>query len=722
MVDFRCPNCNHTTQVPAAQSDETITQLSCARCRSKFLLATDETEAFRFGAGQMIAHFEVLGTLGEGGFGTVFKARDTKLDRLVAVKWPRDGRLSHSESQVFLREAQAAAQVRHPHLVQVHEIGQHQGAYYIVSEYIQGVNLAEWLKCHQPTGRQTAELVLLLCQAVHAAHAANVVHRDLKPSNVLMDENDKPHITDFGLAKRDCGQDVSITRSGRVIGTPLYMSPEQARGDTNATSHLSDIYSLGVILYEMLTGATPFCATNSTTLLHRIITEEPVPPRGLVNGLDRDLNTICLKALCKEPWNRYRTALEMADDLQRYVNGEPIRARRARLPERGWRWARRHRLVVGLSGGIGCLAVAVCILLLRSGPNQTPGPPAHPVRITFSLSGNNLPPSSVGNWAMIPLDDETRLPNLPRTVRVANAASARVELAPGNYLVVLEVPNFGFHEVYRYVPQDPQALPGSFNHNRWQLAEDGIIDLPAINVRRAEAVTANMVLVNGGSFVMGAGLDGMSPAHTREVTSYYLDVTEVSTGDLVKVFRSGTPESDEATRDSYPAVNVSWHLATAYAEAVGKRLMSEVEYEYAATNLGTTKYPWGDDGDLIVEWTYGPVGAPAFDTSLLGIKGLFSNVAEWTSSVRIEYPGGKPIFEAMAAENLLSRAVRGGPQNAALTPGRQPPWSGGVQMRQALRAVQGGPTVGFRCAKSRRPPYLDAQPAADSTGRPLALP
>jgi len=269
-LHIRCPHCRHPIEIVDEAADVT-----CPSCDSRFSLLGDETVPHDATGSSEIGRFELLGKLGIGAFGTVWRARDPELDRDVAIKIPRKDQLTLAETELFLREARSAAQLRHPNIVQVHEVGRDDGRVYIVSDLVEGMTLADRLTAGRPTHRETADIVTKLAAAIAVAHAAGIVHRDLKPSNVLMDDLGEPHVTDFGLAKRDAGE-ITITIDGRVLGTPAYMSPEQARGDGHAADSRSDVYSLGVILFELLTGEKPFRG-NTTMLLHQVMHDNPPP-------------------------------------------------------------------------------------------------------------------------------------------------------------------------------------------------------------------------------------------------------------------------------------------------------------------------------------------------------------------------------------------------------------------------------------------------------------
>jgi WD40 repeat protein/tetratricopeptide (TPR) repeat protein len=357
-VQIHCPHCRNTVELAGDQPPD---EVLCPTCGSSFRLDPGRTVTWSpDGLGRTVGRFVLEVALGSGAFGTVYRARDPGLDRAVAVKVPRPGTLDGpGVRERFLREARSSAQLRHPHIVTVHEVGEHDGVPYLVSDLVEGVTLADRLTADRPGVRPAAELVADVADALQYAHAHGVTHRDVKPSNIMLDADGRPRVMDFGLAKRDAGE-VTMTLEGQVLGTPAYMSPEQARGEGHTVDGRSDVYSLGVVLYQLLAGELPFRG-NVRMQLHQVLHDEPRPPRKLNDRIPRDLETICLKAMAKEPARRYQSAGELAADLRRWLKGEPVQARPVGQAEKLWRWCRRNPRVARLTAAFMALLLLTAV-------------------------------------------------------------------------------------------------------------------------------------------------------------------------------------------------------------------------------------------------------------------------------------------------------------------------------------------------------------------------
>ena len=308
----------------------------------------------------LVPGYEILETLGEGGMGIVYKARQVGLDRIVALKMIRDGGYANADTLArFGTEAEAIARLQHPNIVQVFEVGAHDGRPFLAMEFCPGGGLDRKLAGTPLPPREAAALMETLARAMEAAHRARVVHRDLKPANILLLADGTPKISDFGLARKL--DEASQTQTGSVVGTPSYMAPEQAAGASQQIGPRTDVYALGATFYELLTGRPPFKAACVLETLEQVRFAEPVPPARLQMKVPRDLETICLKCLHKEPAGRFASALELAADLRRFQVGEPIQARPAGLLEKLLKWGRRHPATVALLAAFACAVVALAV-------------------------------------------------------------------------------------------------------------------------------------------------------------------------------------------------------------------------------------------------------------------------------------------------------------------------------------------------------------------------
>jgi formylglycine-generating enzyme required for sulfatase activity len=544
----------------------------------------------------------------------------------------------------FRHEAETVAQLQHPHIVQIYEIGEHDGRPFLALEYVAGGSLAQRLDGTPQQPRAAAELVQTLAHAVQAAHEKGVIHRDLKPANVLLAEDGTPKITDFGLAKQldvDAGQ----TPSGAVLGTPGYMAPEQARGQNRATGPAADIYSLGAILYECLTGRPPFKAATSLDTILQVLRDEPVPPRRLVPQVPRDLETICLKCLSKEPGRRYAIAEELANDLRRFRAVEPIRARPVGLVERTWKWARRRPALAVLLGvvllALVSLAVVSAVALDREQKARQEADKAKKARDFLASIFDLSDPEKQGNFSPFQLLDraEQRIPmefaDHPelRADLLATLEDARSGLGTPAALflevggaVELRTRKGAAKQAARNVllfPGDRLSLAADAHvrlvvlsdlHQEWlapgreaTVGRKGCVPGEAVG-RRSNDVLMTFVRLPKGSFYMGWGLDDGKGGVTKGVKTEIKEDFEIAVHDVTQgqwqavmgnnpsaFSRQGANQGSvsgisDVELKLFPVEQVSWDDAQEFLKKLNEkeraggylyRLPTEAEWEYA---------------------------------------------------------------------------------------------------------------------------------------------
>jgi serine/threonine protein kinase/Flp pilus assembly protein TadD len=339
-------------------------QQSCGACLLETGLGSDEAVAGVADPGRVssmlmdFGDYELLEQIGRGGQGIVFRARQKSLNRIVALKviglghWATTAHLKR-----FRLEAEAAARLEHPGIVPIHEVGERDGSCYFSMKFVEGGQLDEVVKQTPMTIRQAVELIVKVARTVHYAHEHGILHRDIKPGNILLDAKGEPHLTDFGLA-RLVESESSVTHTLDVLGTPSYMAPEQAVGNNAAVNSATDVYGLGAVLYQLLTGQPPFAGGTTYETIKLLLDTEPRQPHLLNPKIDRDLSTICLKCLDKDPQRRYSSALALAEDLERWLKHEPIQARRTGIFTRGQKWMRRNPATALLTASLVALAAA----------------------------------------------------------------------------------------------------------------------------------------------------------------------------------------------------------------------------------------------------------------------------------------------------------------------------------------------------------------------------
>ncbi|MGP8025892.1 MAG: serine/threonine-protein kinase, partial [Acidocella sp.] len=372
--------------------------------------------------------YELLGEIARGGMGVVFRARQINLDRTVALKMLLAGQMASADEALrFRTEAEAAAQLDHPSIVPIYEVGEYEGQPYFCMKLVEGGTLAGF----RGPSEEAARLLATVARAVHYAHQRGIIHRDLKPGNILLDRERQPHVADFGLARRVEG-DSKLTRTGAVMGTPAYMAPEQASGKRGEVTTLADVYSLGAVLYELLTGQPPFQAETPFDTLSQMMEKEPQPPRMLNPRVDRDLEALCLKCLQKDPRQRYGSAADLADDLDRWRRGEPTRAR----PPSAWQ-AARYWLRQNLRAALSVLVVGLVLGVLFG------------YTIYFRILQKPLTETIDASYGRLPSTPRPWLAALPRPPGPVNIALAMA--------VVLAVTTAGLAIVLMARPQSAGA-------------------------------------------------------------------------------------------------------------------------------------------------------------------------------------------------------------------------------------------------------------------------
>ena len=384
---------------------------------------------------QEFGKYRLEAEVGRGGMGVVYRARQTDLDRVVAVKMILSSRLaSRDDVRRFYAEAKAAAAVKHPNIVGIHEVGQVHGQHYFAMDYVDGQSLAQLRRCSPLPCDKAAECVALIAKAVHFLHEHNIVHRDLKPSNILIDEDGTPYVTDFGLAKVFSG-DSAHTQTGTIVGTPSYMSPEQAAGRSADISPKSDVYSLGAILYELLCGRPPYREKTPLDTLVQVLEGEPTILTRVNPAVPRELELICLRCLEKDPKDRYLSAAELADDLERYLRNEPIEAQPPGVFHAVRRWVRREPALVSHVAALGAAAVIVQAAYLYDR--------------TLNKFGYHLQVMSIlGTWAIVSFLFQ-RLMHREAWADVARFAWAAADAAALTLLL---------STICSHAPQDPLSL------------------------------------------------------------------------------------------------------------------------------------------------------------------------------------------------------------------------------------------------------------------------
>lgn len=630
-----CAKCGQTFNSGSAENDEPV---DCPECGYKVSLqdlltmSFDNAEASGLDSeiaacfadeplqpGDQLNHFKVIRELGKGGFGTVYEAFDSELDRRVALKVPNRTNLSKDQAQVFQREARLAAQLNDSNIVSVFEVGRAKGRIFIVSELIRGSTLRAWAKKRKRNEDEIASIMNTIASSMDRAHRSEIVHRDLKPGNILVDEEGNPHITDFGLAKRVTGEEFSIARQGVIIGTLAYMSPEQADGDAINADGRTDVYALGVMMYELLTGKRPFGGA-SDQLLDDIRTGRATPIRKFNPDVSIDAQAICEKAMSADPCKRYQTAHDLAEDLDCLLQRRPVSARPIGSVSKAVYFLKRNRLTsVGFAVAAVAL-IAIPVIWIQSGVNAGP--------LGREQTNADIPTSVEIDIDVTPPDSKITALQIVHTTRVnqqLNHFAAPVEpssningrfsfkLPAGFYLFRATNPVANF-EFYRYVRTD--KLYNNVNMQSYlywfDMKARGPKPIAPYYLRTPEQTSdgswklgnEKMILVEGGTIDIELSqvrfFEGRKstffPAGSTQVPSFLIGETEVTAKNFHAEMGYYPPgmgiKNEEDVADSLIVTHVSWDEAVEYCEKVGGRLPKFVEYVYATKNKGATEFPF----------------------------------------------------------------------------------------------------------------------------------
>lgn len=668
-------------------------------------IETASIPAARERPAQVLGRFELVAPLGEGTFGVVWKARDTKLRTWVAIKRFRESILLQNR-ELFAREARALQKLHHPNVVQLRELSQGVLTDYIVFEFVEGQNLKAILDERKGTPlepERAAKIARQLAEGLQHVHEHGIIHRDFKPANVMLMPDETAKILDFGLARHTDSTSTIAGKEG-LLGTVPYMSPEQCRGEPVTTA--TDVYSLGAVLYEMLAGRRPF-EGSTTDLVGRIGKGNP-PPFDAPPALQ----TIVRRAMEVDPRDRYGSAAEMAADLTRFFDRKPL--------SRRWRPGRQLAKTVGnrrdfLVAGVGMLATgaATWAFVNRS-------PPLDDGKVTVKLTTE--PPGA--RISFIPLDRSTGRPQAEFIEHAPMLSPVTVRLTPRDYLVVATLGDTmdRFHEVYRHVPANAEKAKQPWRHTFCREDNDGAILLRDIQIPEA-SVTNSMVLAEGAQDFNRAWWKE-NAEQRMTIPDFWVDPFEFTVAEYRRIQERGLPPAEAKRQTDNRSQNkpddfamgwMSFDEALQRAEDSGKRLLHEWEHDYLSSNRGTTRYPWGNTpfDQMKFPPALGPIGDVSFDkvhTKGGVVNGLCSNVDEWVDSYHLTWPElwsahGQPQKGDMSLRHLrgnlpLLRAPENAPLNSPLEEQNYYP------LRQRRWRYDMSETLGFRCARSIRPRLL----------------
>jgi serine/threonine protein kinase len=626
-VKTNCPNCECEIDFPEIGQES----ISCPSCGSKIFLSDDgddQTITVELQRQRLADRFELLAPIGKGQFGEVFKAKDITLDRYVAIKVPFRKSLTYAQLSLVQNEAQAAAQLEHPNIVRIYEVFRSsnsatipststntstspkqsathrdtetndtspdsdlskQDSLCIVSQWIDGRSLKDCLLDFQGNYQAIAKLCIAIAQGIHHAHQKGVIHRDLKPANILIDHQKTPHVTDFGLARRDRKTNnkkeseplIVLGARGEVLGTPAYMSPQQAQGLSESVDGRTDVYSLGIILYELLTGQRPFSG-GSRGLIYRVIHEDIPDPRKINTKVPLDLARICQKAAEKKPEDRYSSAQEMAEDLERFLAGEPVHAN-------PWPWSRKIKRTLYKNRTAAAVVLCSLLSIAAASPWLTAKKPDWWASApTVSIHTTDRNPDA--KFLFIKLDPKTWLPDEKLPLQLGPfVGPVNQKIPPGFYRVIASAPNGRFHEVFRTVPSETDPPWGVRYKGFERNTADKSIKLPSIRLFSPPALEGWTQIPAG---------DFASSSITNQNQRFFVPdilcgTREVTYGDLrsKQVALPMGMEIPADAKDTDPVTGVIFDWAMELAESLGAQLCSETVWEYCSQEARKTGTP-----------------------------------------------------------------------------------------------------------------------------------
>ena len=630
---------------------------------------------------EKLGRFELRQLVGYGGFGNVYRAWDPQLHRFVAIKIPNTRKFDGDQTALFMREARSAARLNHQGIVAVHESGEIDGQPYIASEFIDGCTLNRWLRWREVTPRDAAGICKKIAEAIDYAHNAGIVHRDLKPGNILVDSKEQPHVTDFGLSKR-VDSESTMAQSGRVIGTLAYMSPEQASGTSKRpVDHRTDVYALGAILYELLTHRTMFKG-DPPELLYQIHHREPVPPRSRGSHIPKDLETICLKATRKLPEERYQTAGEMAEDLGRFLEGRPIRAKRTNIVGHTVRWMKRQPAMTG--------AIAVIALLLAGVAGLSWAIGTYPMNDgKWEVYVETDPPGAMV-YAFL-YEEEGKFIDSIYKNRTLRSTPGSIRLVPGRYRIVASINDDPLRriEVDRMVPPidadrpliDPLALRPTF----WEFDHQKRINWKTIEIPDKKETLSGIVA--SWVFVPLAERAAIGP----KSRGLWVSPHEFTKSDFLEL--NGNLPIDATTQDLLQQLGMddpypvrTRFEATSLSERLGARLPTSAEFDHIvqACNDPEEKFLMLADQEKI--------------------RGLLTGVAEWTSSPPTEFLERQAEIREQADPHLYG-VVRGGTEDDIRLGPRADDSPCNPDVRTIWFLYEGASGLGFRPVWEGPPPH-----------------